>query len=95
MNLHVHRESDGMSYLEILDIRSGEPEETGDGRACRFGWQTWLVFWLCKLLLTATDNISYLLDYHDGNGRLVGTVFLDDAGYRRLMGTEAKEVTRA
>lgn len=84
-----------MSYLEILDIRSGEPEETGDGYQYRFGWQTWLMFWLCKLLLTATDNISYLLDYHDGNGRLVGTVFLDEAGYRWLMGSDAavKEVS--
>ena len=78
-----------MSYLEILDIRGGEPQETGDARAYRFAVQTWLVFWLCKLLLTASDNISYLLDYRDGNGRLRGTVFLDEAGYRWLMGGDA------
>lgn len=84
-----------MSYLEILDVRSGEPEETGYGRAYRFSWQTWLVFWLCKLLLTARDNISYLLDYRDGNGRLVGTVFMDESGYRWLMGADAKEAHRA
>ena len=78
-----------MSYLEILDIRGGEPQETGDARAYRFAVQTWLVFWLCKLLLTASDNISHLLDYRDGNGRLVGTVFLDEAGYRWLMGSDA------
>lgn len=78
-----------MSYLEILDIRGGEPQETSDGRAYRFAVQTWLMFWWCKIWLSATRDIDYLLDYRDGNGRLRGTVFLDEAGYRWLMGGDA------
>lgn len=84
-----------MSYLEILDIRSGEPEETDDGREYTYRWQTWLMFWLCKIILNATDNISFLLDYRDGNGRLLGTVFLDEAGYRWLMGSDASAADAA
>ena len=76
-----------MSYLEILAITpDGEPEETDHGFAYRYRWQTWLVFWLYKLFLSTHKGVCYLLDYRDGNGRLLGTVTLNEAGYRWLVG---------
>lgn len=76
-------------YCEIVDAR-GRGSKTGKGAAWSTEAEARAGFEVARRL--SVEGGGFLVDLHDGDGNLLDTVHVDEAGFEALIGEAPKSV---
>lgn len=75
------------AFMEMIYIDSDEnARHTNVRAAMSTDAQTLAAFKQCRRLEVPAASAQFLLDYHDAEGDLVDTIFLDGAGFTAISG---------